>query len=97
MVTDFWQELRTRLMLAADTQERVMVQFPQNLTGCVGKYGPCEYYARCWGKPPESLLYTETGLGRWAKTTSKQPAVIQTAAAEAKALVKALNEKRKKK
>ena len=31
--------------------------FPPNLNECVGDYGPCDYYAYCWGKPPESMMY----------------------------------------
>lgn len=57
MVLDFWVELATRLTSAADGETSPTAALPRNMGACVGKYGACEYYARCWGKPPESLLY----------------------------------------
>lgn len=57
MVREFWVELGRRLELAVEVGAGA---FPPNLTGCVGKYGPCDYYVRCWGGPPESLLYKDT-------------------------------------
>ena len=59
MVYDFWNSLAERLKSEAcdNASTPESTAFPRNMGACVGKYGACEYYARCWGKPPESLLY----------------------------------------
>lgn len=71
LVESFWEQLEDRVtrLAAADgpSRDHLNEKAPQNLRACVGKYGPCAYYARCWGKPPESLLYrlTEKPPRRW--------------------------------
>lgn len=57
MAKDFWFDLARRL---EETKELGISAFPHNLMGCVGKYGPCEYYGRCWGDGAERLLYKDT-------------------------------------
>ncbi len=56
MVKDIWTELTGRLRDAAEGKP-LEKAFPRRMNHCVGKYGACEYYNRCWGKAPESLLY----------------------------------------
>jgi hypothetical protein len=59
LVDDFWETLERRVRKAAGGSAKDAPRaFPPNLSECVGKYGPCDYYARCWGKPPESNLYS---------------------------------------
>ena len=33
--------------------------FPKNLNGCVGHYGPCSHYDRCWSNGPEKHLFEQ--------------------------------------
>lgn len=67
MVRHFWAALESRIEALNDAETSVAAAFQRNLTGCVGKYGPCPYYARCWGTPPASLLYKSVpGLAPWA-------------------------------
>lgn len=43
--------------------------FPKRLSSCVGRYGPCDYYERCWGTGPEKHLFEENvkRSHRWVK------------------------------
>lgn len=72
LVHNFWTQLEHKLVETQNVKERTLEEiFPRNLLGCVGKYGPCPYYARCWGIPPDSLMYTKAhGTDRWAATAS---------------------------
>ncbi len=82
MVADFWNEVYRRLKSVAERRTSANAAFPRNLTGCVGKYGPCEYYNRCWGKAPESLLFRDTKkVGQWAKYRGKPYAKLAEAVA----------------
>lgn len=70
-VEDFWAQLEKRATALAKKKPSAAALddvAPKNLSACVGKYGPCPYYARCWGKAPESMLYklTEKAPARWA-------------------------------
>lgn len=56
-VREFWEQLETRVTRAAKPKADAVQLFPPNLNECVGDYGPCDYYAYCWGKPPESMMY----------------------------------------
>lgn len=38
---------------------RLRAAFPKRMPSCVGKYGPCHYYERCWGDGPEKHLFQE--------------------------------------
>jgi hypothetical protein len=80
MVDDFWDAVEGA-MRRAKTQGAE--PFRKNLTGCVGKYGPCPYYARCWGgAPTEALAYRDSermALGLTEEKTMK--VVAQKAAA----------------
>lgn len=59
MVAEFWAQLTMRLEWTVKTEGADY--FPQNLLGCVGKYGPCPYYNRCWAKgTAEALMYRDT-------------------------------------
>lgn len=42
-----------------ELHKRLRASFPKRLTACVGKYGPCHYYERCWGDGPEKHLYVQ--------------------------------------
>ncbi len=55
MVKDLWEQLALRLKAMAKGA-KLEETFPPNLYVCATDYG-CDYYERCWGKPPESLLY----------------------------------------
>jgi hypothetical protein len=58
LVNDFWEQVEYRVKKAAGKDPKLAANaFPMNLGDCVGKYGQCEFYARCHGRPPESLLY----------------------------------------
>lgn len=81
LVKQWWREAERRVTQLAEELSSAPVErhgelfddyATQNLRNCVGKYGVCPYYARCWGKPPESMLYrlTEEPPKRWA--TMKQ-------------------------
>ena len=67
----FWQELEARVLYVSTDVNggSLNTHFPKNLKGCVGKYGPCPYYARCWKRgSAESFLYKHAGPPRnWAK------------------------------
>lgn len=80
LVKHFWVQLESKLKAAKVTKPEAQPLeelFPRNLLGCVGKYGPCPYYARCWGIPPESLMYVKArGTDRWTST----PALTLTSA-----------------
>ena len=56
-VEDFWRQLEWRVARVAKDGEKLEAAFSKNLAACVGDYGPCDYYERCWGKPPESMMY----------------------------------------
>lgn len=66
LVDDFWQQLEARLTELAK-RWRPDESVPRNPAACVGKYGSCPYYARCWGQMPQPLLYqlTPTPPDRW--------------------------------
>lgn len=75
-VMEFWREAEERTAVVARADPRDVKDiitspkaFVQNLKGCVGKYGPCPYYARCWSKgKPESMFYAQVQPEwRWAK------------------------------
>jgi hypothetical protein len=70
----FWREAEARVTrlakdLSPKSPEAFDVHAPRSLASCVGKYGTCPYYARCWGRPPESLLYyySEEPPNRWVE------------------------------
>lgn len=55
-VDQFWTDAEWRVKTAAKL--KTLDAFSQNLKGCIGKYGPCPYYARCWKRgQPESMMY----------------------------------------
>lgn len=77
LVHTFWTQLESKMKAAKLTKpsrgmpapQALEELFPRNLLGCVGKYGPCPYYARCWGIPPDSLMYVKArGTDRWTAT-----------------------------
>jgi len=39
--------------------KKLRAAFPKRLSSCVGKYGPCHYYDRCWGESPEKHMFEE--------------------------------------
>ncbi len=61
-VRDVWSKLTLKLTVLAkfgkkaDPRDGAKV-FPRNLSKCMGEYGPCPYYAHCWGKLPESAMF----------------------------------------
>lgn len=72
VVRDFWASAQERVrQLAAGVTSAPLEWLdqaaPKNIRACVGKYGLCPYYARCWGRPPESMLYrlSEKPPDRW--------------------------------
>ena len=94
MVDAFWQQAEERTKQLAKvkkpTREDVFKAFMPNLKGCVGKFGPCPYYQRCWGQPPESMLYKHTEPPReWAEFSPviKWRKALDTAYAKAKGVV----------
>lgn len=74
-VRNFWQQAEERVKQAAkpgkgDLNAVLANAFPQQLKSCVGKYGKCPYYARCWQKgTADSMLYRSSDEPpfRWAK------------------------------
>jgi hypothetical protein len=69
-VEDFWEQAEARVKALAakkDFEAGVDEAFPRQLSSCVGKYGPCPYYARCWGSFPEFAMYrlTQEAPRRW--------------------------------
>jgi hypothetical protein len=78
MVEEFWDEVDRRLAL---TKKNGADAFPRRLTGCVGKYGPCQYVARCWGEPPEALLFRQMGDGVFPGLKDRAEAVLKARAA----------------
>jgi hypothetical protein len=68
-VEDFWWQLTERVKRLVDGVEPKSA-FPKNVSQCIGDYGPCPYYAHCWGVPPESLLYKylDPAPHRWLKS-----------------------------
>lgn len=77
-VADFWWQLRARLERAAKgtkgTEKATLAAaFPKNLKNCIGKYGICAYYQRCWGKGATAFLFVtrDDEERRWAKKESK--------------------------
>lgn len=69
IVTDFWTQLRMRMAqleaareTAGDDPEAlataVDTAFPPNIkAGCVGRYGPCSHFDRCWGIQGQKLMF----------------------------------------
>lgn len=56
VVKQFWADFEWRTKEVAKRKE--LTAYSQNLKACVGKYGPCPYYARCWKKgKPESMHF----------------------------------------
>lgn len=78
-VEDFWRQLLWRLervqKAKGDRSSAVRAAFPKQLKSCVGKYGLCDYYDRCWGKGLEMLLYKKKeGFDHsWATGSIKLP------------------------
>lgn len=56
MIGDLEESLVDRLGRAAKGVDADST-FPANLTQCVGKYGPCDFYAHCWGSKLDKLKY----------------------------------------
>lgn len=76
MVNDFWETLERRVKKAAGSPVPAAPNaFPMALNACVGKYGKCDYYDRCHGKPPESMLYrlSETPPRLWMTGRGESP------------------------
>lgn len=81
MVVNFWAELAMRLEWVAKKKDDNF--FPKNLLGCVGKYGPCPYYNRCWARgTAESLMYRDTGAIAPGVLEDKKLAKLAVKAAE---------------
>ena len=76
-VNELWEQLEARIKKAAKAKSGPAAEraFPRQLNRCVGEYGPCDYYAHCWGKPPESLLYrlAPTPPRRWVTGRENAP------------------------
>lgn len=73
MVAATWKDIEARTKVLAKfknpTLQNVVESFPRNLKGCVNKYGPCAYYARCWEKGTvASMMYRRLAEPprRWA-------------------------------
>jgi len=72
-VRDFWEQAEQRTKLLARMKGKTVDldhAFPRQLKSCVGKYGPCPYYARCWSKGSmESMQYklVEDAPRKWAE------------------------------
>lgn len=51
----------------AQRQTALRASFPKRLSSCVGKYGLCDYYHRCWSDGPEKHLFkvNEKRAGVW--------------------------------
>lgn len=60
-VRGIWGEIQHRVIgLARAVKSDVHAPsklFPRDLTKCMGEYAPCPYYAHCWGKLPDSVMY----------------------------------------
>lgn len=72
-VVDFWQQVLWRLsrVKKRPTEATIREVFPKQLKSCVGKYGPCDYYERCWGTGLGHLLYETRPRSAWAKEPVK--------------------------
>lgn len=57
MLAELEAELDTRLYRAVHGADDANKVFPRNLTQCVGKYGPCDFYLHCWGTKVDQLKY----------------------------------------
>lgn len=80
MIHDLEQQLRARLGTLQDfgpalNSADVNEAFPPNTTNCVTKYGPCPFYARCWGEKsdPARLMFKESKNFSWAKKLDVLP------------------------
>jgi len=69
-VKHFWEELEARVLYVSTQLSSIALNthFPKSIKSCVGKYGVCPYYARCWQKgSADSFLYKHAGPPRnWA-------------------------------
>ncbi len=65
LVEDLIEELNVRLHRARKMGGLSAI-FPKRMTSCVGKYGRCHYYDRCWSGGAARLLYKKSpNNGRW--------------------------------
>lgn len=60
-VADARMEIHMRVdeALKAEGGKALRQAFPKRLSSCVGRYGVCDYYERCWGSGPEKHLFEE--------------------------------------
>ena len=50
LVPDVWPQ-------PPEVQKKLKAAFPKRMPSCVGKYGPCSHYDRCWADGPERHLF----------------------------------------
>lgn len=73
LIRSLARELRARLTLVVTrgAPPRPLSQlheaFPRDLRHCVTRFGPCEYYARCWGSVLDGMVYRTGPVTNWWK------------------------------
>ncbi|TAL42367.1 MAG: hypothetical protein EPN91_08285 [Salinibacterium sp.] len=57
--------------------KRLRAIFPKRMPSCVGKYGPCHYYERCWGDGPEKHLFKQNQRKGYAWVNDEGDVVLR--------------------
>lgn len=63
LIEDLSEQLHWRLRSASKDVQRA---FPRDLRHCVTRFGPCEYYARCWSSEMDSMVFRRGPVSKWA-------------------------------